>query len=134
MERKILIIDGNELTLQSIKQNFFRAGFENLVLTSNLSEGIKKAETEKPNLVIIDVSQSNLESFETCKQIRSVLGNGAKIITATNNVNALDAAKAREAGADDYVVKTLDQAAVIDAARKFTRAMRGGGGGARRRC
>ena len=119
MERKILIINGKESILQGIKRNFFRAGFESLVLTSSLSEGIKKAETEKPDLVIIDISLPDLAGFEACREIRRVLKGSAKIIAITNSVDANDAAKAREAGADDYVVKTKNESAVINAVRKL---------------
>ena len=119
MERKILIINGKESILQGIKLNFFRAGFESLVLTSSLSEGIKKAETEKPDLVIIDISLPDLAGFEACQEIRRVLKGSAKIIAITNSVDANDAAKAREAGADDYVVKTKNEFAVINAVRKL---------------
>ncbi len=68
---------------------------------------MQKAIDEKPDIVITGTDLGpGIDGFETCQQISEIEGLDAKIIVCTGRIDTIDAGKAREAGAEDYCVKT----------------------------
>ena len=61
---------------------------------------------------------TEMNGFETCRKIKEIDRN-FKIIICTGVVDAVDAAKARAFGADDYCVKTADYMGLINAIKKL---------------
>lgn len=121
MEKKILIIDDNEVDLLIVKRHLEHAGYQNIITASDAAEGVKKAIEEKPDLVISDTVLPDSNGFEICRQIREACGKDApKIIIITGSVDAVDATLARRVGADDYCGKTSDCAPLLEAVKKLT--------------
>ena len=119
MGRKILIIEDNEDDQLIIKRYLNKTGYEEIAFAFNGQEGIEKAKTEKPDLIILDTLLPDTDGFSICKQIKKIKGLTAKIIINTGNIDAVDAGKAREAGADDYTVKTSDCLPLMEAIKKL---------------
>lgn len=81
---------------------------------------MKKAETEKPNLVIIDTLLPDIDGFEVCRRIKAAKGKPSPaVIVITGFIDAVDAVKAKKMGADDYCVKTSDFSQLVGAAKKL---------------
>ncbi len=115
MNKKILIIDDNEQDRKIMKRLLGKAGFREIIMAENGEEGIKKAEQDKPDLVIIDTLLPGIDGFEVCGKIRKAQGPiTPKIIIMTGFVDAVDAVKARQMGADDYTVKTSDYSSLVE--------------------
>lgn len=109
MSKKILIVEDNEQDLKIIKRVLSRAGFKEIVTAETGEEGVEKARLEKPGLVVLDTVLPGIDGFAACREIRKTQKpKTMKIIVTTGAVDAVDADKARSAGADDYVVKTSD--------------------------
>jgi DNA-binding response OmpR family regulator len=120
MGKKILIVDDNEVDLLVIKRYLSRAGYGEIVSAVNAEEGIKKAELEKPDLIILDTLLPDSNGFEICQVIREKYNQtNPKIIIITGSMDAVDAVKARKAGADDYCAKTSDYAPLLEAVKKI---------------
>lgn len=118
--KKILVIDDNEQDRRIIKRVLSKAGYENIILAETGEEGVEKAKTEKPDLVITDTLMPGIDGFEVCRKIREAHGqNKPKIIIITGTIDAVDAVGAKKAGADDYCAKTSDYTSLIDAAGKL---------------
>ena len=116
MERKILIIDDNPQDRKIMTRFLNRAGFTRIATAENGAEGVKKVGEEKPDLVILDTMLPDMLGFEVCSRIREKHGPDApKIIMTTGAVDAVDALKARQAGANDYCVKTSDCSPLLSA-------------------
>lgn len=86
-----------------------------LITAETGEEGVKRANLEKPDLIMIDTLLPGIDGFQACRQIRKIKGFSPKIIVYTGIIDAVDAEKAKLAGADDYVVKTADFSALIEA-------------------
>ena len=83
-------------------------------------EGIKKSHGLKPNdVVVLDTLLSGIGGFEACKRIKAINEN-IKVIICTGVVDAVDATRARAAGADDYCVKTENYGLLIAAVKQLT--------------
>lgn len=119
MAKKILIIDDSPTVLEILTSLFKQAGYE-AISSDKAQEGPKKAEVEKPDLVIVDTVMPEIDGFEVCRRIREKNDTTKiKIIMMTGSVDAIDAVRARRMGADDYVVKTQDFALLLEAVKKL---------------
>lgn len=112
---KILIIDDNPDDLLIAKKFLEKNGFKDIVTAENGEEGVKIAESQRPDLVVTDTQMPGIDGFETCRRIREALGQDhPKIVIITGAIDAVDAVKAREVGADDYCAKTSDIAPLLE--------------------
>ena len=114
--KKILIIDDNEQDRKIMKRYFLNAGFEQILEAATGEKGVETVKMEKPDIVILDTLLPQMDGFEACRQIRKNCGpDTPKIVILTGYVDAVDALKAREMGADEYCVKTSDLSELIKA-------------------
>lgn len=118
-KKKILVVEDSPTISNILKAALEQEGY--LVITAETGEeGVKKAILEKPDLVIIDTLLPGIDGFEVCCQIRESLGSvNPKIVVTTSTIDAVDAVKARESGADDYTVKTSDLSPLIETVKKI---------------
>ena len=120
MGKKILIVEDNQTDLLIVKRYLSHAGYDGIVSAENVAEGIKKLETERPDLIILDTLLPDGNGFEICQLIREKYNQAnPKIIITTGSVDAVDALRARKAGADDYCAKTSDCAPLLEALKKL---------------
>lgn len=117
---KILIIDDNAQDRKIMERFLNKAGFAKILFAEKGEEGIEKARSERPDLVIIDTLLPGIDGFEVCQQIRQIQGlSMLKIIIITGFIDAIDAVKAKRMGADDYCVKTSDFAPLIESLKEL---------------
>jgi len=106
MKKKIVIIDDNQGDRQLIVEYLREAGFDlEYILASSGEEGLAKVKQHKPAYVVIDTKLPGMDGFETCRQVKAALPE-TKAIILTGVVDAVDSSKAREAGADEFTIKT----------------------------
>jgi len=117
--KSILIIDDSQHDTEVMIKQLNSAGFSDVMSELQGERGRKLAEGAKPDLAIVDTILSDTDGFKVCKQIKGVPNSKTKVIIITGKVEAIDASKAREHGADDYVVKTTDYAHLVQAAVKL---------------
>ena len=101
----ILLVDDNDQDRKIILRLLRRMGWEAVAEAADAGSGIELAQRDPVDLAIIDTVLPGVEGFEVCRRVRQ-LRPAARIIMITGHIDALDAGKARKAGADDYVVKT----------------------------
>lgn len=120
MGKKILVIDDNKDDMLIIKRYLKEAGYESVITAEDGSEGVKKAREEKPDLVITDTILPDTNGFEICRQIRESEGKDKpKIIVITGSIDAVDAVKAKKAGADDYFAKSSNFSPLVEAVKNI---------------
>ena len=120
MAKKILIVDDNEQDWMIIKRYLGKAGYEKIVIAQTGEDGVKQAEAERPTLIILDTMLPGIDGFEVCRKIRKLKFTSApKIVMVTGAIDAVDAVKARKAGADDYCAKTSDAAPILTAVKNL---------------
>ncbi len=69
-KQHVLVIDDDKVTLRLTTHLFQKGGYEVHVATSG-SEGLAKAATLKPNLVILDVMMPDMNGLDVCQQLRA---------------------------------------------------------------
>lgn len=120
MAKKILIIDDADTDRKIVTRYLNKEGYDDIIFAENGEDGVAMAASENPELVISDTNMPGIDGFETCRRIRDAGSKEVpKIIVMTGAIDAVDAIKARKAGADDYCVKTSDCAQLIAAIKNL---------------
>ena len=106
-KRKILIADDERDLVEMLAYNLKRKGYQTVPAYDGF-EAWEKIETEKPDLLILDLMMPELDGWELCRMIRQndkeeVRGIGILMLTA--RAMPEDRVHGLEMGADDYLTK-----------------------------
>ncbi|MBI4428582.1 MAG: response regulator [Ignavibacteriales bacterium] len=117
-KKKLLVVDDEELVRKMVTLWFEREGFS-VISAENGTEGLRLAIQEKPDVVLLDIMMPGLHGFEVCKRIReqSSLAQTIIIMTSARSFKP-DLDKAKELGANDYVIKPSDSANLLNTVNK----------------
>ena len=111
--KKILIIDDLPENVFILQDRLIQEGYE--VITSyDGNDGIQKAYSNLPDLILLDVMMPDISGFEVCK----ILVNDDKtkhipIILVTAKAGAEDTKEGLEAGAFDYIKKPFNRVELL---------------------
>lgn len=120
MGKKILIIDDSPQDRKIIERFLRKGGYDDIILAETGEDGVEKAKSEKPDLVVSDTILPGIDGFEVCRQIREFSGpDTPKVVIITGAIDAVNAVKAKKMGADDYCAKTSDAAPILQAVKKL---------------
>jgi two-component system phosphate regulon response regulator PhoB len=110
---RILVIEDEEDILALVHYNLVKAGFTVETATSG-EEGLRKAESSRPDLVVLDLMLPNLGGLEVCRRMRSNedLAETA-IVMMTAKGEEEDIVTGLDYGADDYVAKPFSTAVLV---------------------
>ena len=106
--KKILLIDDLELSRGMVGNVLFsKQGYEVIEAADGL-EGFRKAGEVKPDLIIMDVVMPRIDGIETCRMLTSAAETqDIPVILLTSRTSPSDVKKGMEAGAVDYIKKTV---------------------------
>lgn len=106
LRRKILIVEDEESIRYLLEQNLEFEGFE-VLLAEDGEQGLKMAETQNPDLVLLDLMLPKMSGMEICKRLRGT-GNEVPIIMLTAKGQPMDKVIGLKTGADDYLTKPFE--------------------------
>ena len=108
-KKKILIID-DEPTILLVSRRRLEANNYEVITASSGKEGIEKAFTFKPNLILLDLVMPELDGFEVCKRLKvSKETKEIPIIIFTASSGEEDfSQKAAELGTAGYLEKPFE--------------------------
>lgn len=103
MAEKILLVDDEEMIVESIEYALLQEGYE-VVRASNGQEALQQVQLTKPNLIVLDLMLPQLSGLEVCRLLRRE-HNDVPIIMLTAKGEEIDRVIGLEVGADDYLIK-----------------------------
>jgi len=105
MNKKILIVDDENMILEPLSEKFKDEGFE-VETASDGEEGLKKALEFIPDLILLDVVMPRMNGLQMLEKLRAEeKGKNIKVIVFTN-VNEVEKVEdAAKSGASEYLVK-----------------------------
>ena len=102
---KILIVEDEASLVEVLSYNLQREGYEVMVAREG-REGLRKAQTHLPDLVILDLMLPGLSGLDICREIRSAhRAANISILMLTAKGEESDQVVGFAMGADDYVTK-----------------------------
>jgi CheY-like chemotaxis protein len=108
MSTRVLVVDDEMDTLSLLRTILQISGFEP-VTTLNSVDAISLAETEKPDVVLLDIMMPRLDGFTLCKMMRQNLATRSLPIIFVTAYEALDIEERRvQAGADLVIHKPIN--------------------------
>ena len=111
---KIVCIDDSPTILNEISRFLERDEFAVFPITEPL-KALMKIIRIKPDLILLDVGMPNIDGYKLCSLIRKYSAfKDTPIVMVTGNKGLIDRAKARMAGATDYMTKPFTQSDLLD--------------------
>jgi len=104
MKRRVLVVDDDPKEMSRIEKRLAGEGCD-ILTASTGGEAIEKAFSEKPDTVILEAWLPDMTGFDVCRLIKEARDFNARVIMTSSVVYDADEARAKEAGADRYVVK-----------------------------
>ena len=105
MRAKILVVEDEKNIAKVVAYNLEREGYQ-VALAGDGAEGLKKAQAQVPDLVILDLMLPKVDGLEVCRRLKVDRRTaGIPIIMLTAKTQEADRVVGLEMGADDYVPK-----------------------------
>lgn len=105
---KILIIDDHQETLDIISRVLRQQGYL-VVSTASALKGLEMAESERPDLILLDGMMPEMDGWDVCRRIRANEPIATTPIIMFSAVNKAEQKLAGfDAGADDYLTKPTE--------------------------
>jgi CheY-like chemotaxis protein len=110
---KILLVEDNEMNRDMLSRRLERRGYE-VVIAVDGAEGVDKAGTEAPALILMDMSLPGVDGWDATRRIKAAPATRAiPVIALTAHAMSGDREKAIEAGCDDFDTKPVDLARLL---------------------
>jgi two-component system cell cycle response regulator DivK len=105
---KILIVEDNEENRDALSRRLQRRGFDVLIAEDG-NVGMEKAQTEKPDLILMDMNMPELDGWEATRQLKAMdATRDVPIIALTAHAMAGDRERALQVGCADYHSKPVE--------------------------
>lgn len=116
--KKILVVDDEQVTTELAKTFLEQHGFE-VVCAFDGEEALKLAQSEQPDLILLDIMLPKIDGFEVCRRLKADKAFAkTPILMFTAKGLSKDIEKGREVGADEYLVKPFSGRALVATIRK----------------
>ncbi len=113
----LLAVD-DSVTMRKVLEITF-AGPEFRVVTANSPDvALQKLRTDKPDLVISDISLEPKNGYELCKAVKQ-LAPGTPVLLLSSKQNPFDQARGSNAQADEHIDKPFDTQQMIEKVKKM---------------
>ena len=114
---KILYVEDNDDNVFVLKSRLARAGFT-VIIAPDGAQGVAMAASERPDLILMDLSLPVLDGWEATRQIKAAPETKhIPVIAITAHAMTGDREKALAAGCDDFDTKPVDLPRLLEKIR-----------------
>ena len=110
-EKTVLIVEDEKNIVDILRFNLERKGYR-VIEAYDGEEGLRKARTERPDLILLDIMLPKMIGFDVCEALRKD-GDNVPILLLTAREEEDDKVRGLETGADDYITKPFSMREVI---------------------
>jgi len=105
MPKRILVVDDSRSDLENITNILESDGYD-VIRATNGDEALMQANSQRPELIVLDVVMPGKDGFQTCRQLKNdEKTKDIKIVMLTTKDSKTDEYWGRKQGADDYIKK-----------------------------
>ena len=116
----VLVVEDEAHMRSFLRTTLVHNGYE-VVEAATGAEGIAKAETEHPDLVLMDIQLPLIDGYECTRRIKALPGMARTTVIAVSSFAMKgDEERARAAGCDGYVTKPYSPRQLVDLIRQFS--------------
>jgi len=111
---RILLVEDNEMNRDMLSRRLIRRGYE-VLLAVDGEQGVAMAQSERPALVLMDVSLPVVDGWEATRRLKAdPRTRSIPIIALTAHAMTGDRDKALAAGCDDFETKPVELSRLLD--------------------
>lgn len=111
---KILVVDDEPNIVQTLKDRLEMNEYT-VVTACNGSEGLRTAEQESPDLILLDVIMPIMDGHEMLEALRGQeWGKDISVIMLTARSQTQDIERAKACRIDDYIIKPFDLSELLE--------------------
>ncbi len=104
----ILLVEDHEMNRDMLSRRLTRRGLRVLIAVDG-AEGVAIAQSEAPDLILMDMSLPVLDGWEATRQLKAMSNTRSiPVIALTAHAMAGDREKCLDAGCDDYDTKPIE--------------------------
>jgi len=108
----LLAVDDSKTMRKVIEITFAGEGIKTVV-AANASEALAKAQSEQPQVALVDAALEGTNGYDLCRQIKGA-SPSTVVVLLSNKAQPYDKARGAAAGADDFMDKPFDTQQMID--------------------
>jgi len=118
---RVLIADDNAANLRIMRTRLVADGYD-VVTAGDGKEALTVARDAEPDLILLDIMMPKIDGIEVCRRLKKEHGASfVPIILVTAMTDPKDIVAGLEAGADEYLTKPVDHAALSARVRSMLR-------------
>jgi adenylate cyclase len=118
---RILIVDDEPMNLDILHARLNVHGYEILTATDG-EEALAVATAQRPDLILLDIMMPKVDGIDVCRHLKADASLPfMPIILVTAKADSKDVVAGLEAGADEYLTKPVDQAALVARVKSMLR-------------
>ena len=110
-QKTVLIVEDEKNIVDILRFNLQRSGYRTVEAYDG-EDGLTKARSENPDLILLDVMLPKMIGFDVCRTLREE-GNNVPVIILTAREEESDKVLGLEIGADDYITKPFSMRELI---------------------
>ncbi len=123
--KKILVVEDSadirDMAVRHLKRHGYR-----VTEAEDGEKGVEMAKAEKPDLILMDLNLPTVDGWEAIRLLRSLPNTrGIPIVAITAHTTSGDRDAGYEAGADAFVTKPIDFAALVERIQALLEKARG---------
>jgi CheY-like chemotaxis protein len=108
----LLAVDDSKTMRRVMEITFAGEGFKTVV-AADAADALAKAETERPQVALIDAALEGTSGYDLCRQIKGA-SPSTVVLLLSNKGQPYDKARGTASGADDFMDKPFDTQQMID--------------------
>jgi len=119
MKKRILLVDDEKDLVRAVTFRLELEGYK-IIQAFDGQEALEKAKKEKPDLIILDLMLPKINGYKICGLLKTNSRyRMIPIIMFTARAQEADQRLSKEAGADAYITKPFEPAALLDKIREL---------------
>ena len=119
MAKKILLVDDEPNITKLLSMRLKSSGYE-VLTASDGAEGLEKARSQNPDLIILDLMMPKMEGYEVCRLLKfDEKYKHIPIIISSAKSTDEDRHLGEKVGADDYLSKPYDPEDLLQKINKY---------------
>jgi CheY-like chemotaxis protein len=123
---RILLVEDNEMNRDMLSRRLTRSGFE-IVMAVDGGEGVAMAASEKPDLILMDMSLPVMDGWEATRRVKADAATSAiPVIALTAHALVEDRERAKAAGCDDFDTKPVELPRLLEKINRLLEQRAGG--------
>jgi len=116
---RILIVDDSPTQLNGLSKVLAKNGYD-IITADDGEQGVEKAVSEKPDIILMDVVMPNLNGFQATRQItKNPETSHIPVIMLTSKDQETDRVWAERQGASDYLIKPPNESDLLTKIRSI---------------